>query len=80
MPRLRRLSGNAVKEIFKSFGFKEISQKGSHAKLRRISSSGKKETLTIPLHNELDTGTLRAIVRQASSYISDDDLQVFYSE
>jgi len=37
--------------------------------------------MTIPDHSELDTGTLRAIYRQALRYISDSDLRsYFYAE
>ena len=80
MPKLKHLSGKEVIAIFEQFGFIVISQKGSHVKLRRIVSSGKKETLTVPVHKELDTGTLRAILRQASRYISDNILvEHFYS-
>jgi hypothetical protein len=31
--------------------------------------------LTIPLHAELDSGTLRAIFRQASRFISESELR-----
>jgi len=56
-------------------------QKGSHAKLRRFSAAQEKQTLTIPMHRELDTGTLRAIFRQASRYIEESKLLPhFYSE
>ena len=37
--------------------------------MRRVTEAGK-ETLTIPNHKQLDTGTCRAILRQASRYIS----------
>ena len=81
MPKPYRLSGSAVVNILESFGFIIHSQKGSHTKLRRIGLDGRKQTLTIPLHRELDYGTLRAIFRQASQYISDDELRPhFYSE
>jgi hypothetical protein len=37
--------------------------------------------LTIPNHAELDTGTCKAIMRQASRYISSDELYpYFYTE
>ena len=52
-----------------------VSQRGSHVKLRRVLKSGAKETLTIPVHEQLDTGTLRTIVRQASRYLSDEVLK-----
>jgi len=75
MPKLKRMSGRQIVAIFENFGFEVVSQRGSHAKLRRVLKSGTKETLTIPIHDELDRGTLRAIVRQASRYISNDVLR-----
>ena len=79
-PKLRRLSGSVVTSIFQGFGFKIHSQKGSHVKLRREISNNK-QTLTIPLHDELDAGTLKAIIRQASKYIPEGQLHShFYLE
>jgi len=75
MPRLKTLSGRDVLKILSRFGFKVVSQRGSHVKLRRILSDGTKQTLTIPLHEELDTGTLRAIFRQALRYIPEEELK-----
>jgi predicted RNA binding protein YcfA (HicA-like mRNA interferase family) len=75
MPKLRRLSGDEVIRILEHFGFVVHAQRGSHVKLRRIGPAGEKQTLTIPRHRELDTGTLRAIFRQASRYISTDELR-----
>jgi predicted RNA binding protein YcfA (HicA-like mRNA interferase family) len=81
MPSLRRLSGAEVEVIFKQFGFGRYSQRGSHVKLRRLSPEGHKQTLTIVTHDELDTGTLRAIIRQASRFIPENDLRThFWSE
>lgn len=81
MPKLRRLSGSEVIRILGLFGFTVHSQRGSHVKLRRISPMGEKQTLTIPDHPELDTGTLRAIFRQASRYIPAEELRPhFYTE
>ena len=81
MPRLRRLSGADVVQILAGFGFVVHTQVGSHVKLRRIGPRGEKQTLTIPLHKELDTGTLRAIIRQASHYMPEDELRPhFYAE
>lgn len=62
MPKLKRLSGSEVIAILKQFGFKTHSQRGSHIKLRRVGIAGK-ETLTVPNHRQLDTGTCRAIYR-----------------
>ena len=79
-PRLRRLSGRQVVAIFEQFGFVAVSQKGSHAKLRRM-SAGIRQTLTVPIHDEMDTGTLRSILRQASRYVPEVELRDhFYSE
>jgi hypothetical protein len=39
------------------------------------------QILTIPAHSELDTGTLRAIVRQAGRFIPESELKPhFYSD
>jgi predicted RNA binding protein YcfA (HicA-like mRNA interferase family) len=81
MPKLRRLSGNEVIKIFASFGFEQVAQRGSHVKLRRVLPDGTRQTLTIPAHTELDTGTLRAIFRQALRYVSEADLHPsFYTD
>ena len=81
MPKLRRLSGDEVIAVFARFGFSIHDQRGSHAKLRRVGPAGSTQTLTIPRHRELDTGTLRAIIRQASRFILEDQLRPhFYTE
>ena len=81
MPDLRRLSGSAVIRILEGFGFVVHAQAGSHVKLRRIGPGGQKQTLTIPRHQELDTGTLRAVFRQASRYMPDQELRPhFFTE
>lgn len=79
-PKLKGLSGKDVISILGKFGFIPKSQRGSHIKLRRMSPSGERQTLTVPLHDELDSGTLRAIIRQASRYILEEQLGPhFYS-
>ncbi len=80
MPKLRRLSGHEVLGVFRQFGFILVSQRGSHMKLERVVGS-ENQVLTVPAHDELDTGTLRAIFRQASRYIPESELRPhFYSE
>jgi len=69
MPKLKRLTAKEVLAIFASFDFVVVSQKGSHIKLARH-IEGQKQILTIPNHTELDTGTCKAIFRQASRYIN----------
>ena len=81
MPKLKRLSGDEVIAIFAQFGFTIHAQRGSHVKLRRVGSAGTAQTLTIPRHRELDTGTLRAIIRQASHFILEDQFKPhFYTD
>lgn len=77
MSKLKRLSGAEVIAILVQFGFEVHSQRGSHVKLRRITSLGK-ETLTIPNHHELTTGTCQAIFRQASRYIPESELFPYF--
>jgi predicted RNA binding protein YcfA (HicA-like mRNA interferase family) len=80
-PKLKRLSGQDVVDILKIFGFEPFTQRGSHIKLRRVSLETEKQTLTVPLHHELDIGTLKAIIRQASRYIPETELKrYFYSD
>jgi predicted RNA binding protein YcfA (HicA-like mRNA interferase family) len=79
MSKLKRLSAKEVIAILTQFGFEIYSQRGSHIKLRRVSTTGK-ETLTVPNHRQLDTGTCRAIYRQACRYIPESELfGYFYS-
>jgi predicted RNA binding protein YcfA (HicA-like mRNA interferase family) len=77
MPKLKILSGKKVMEVFKTFGFEIQGQKGSHVKLRRV-REGIKETLIVPFHKTLDTGTLRAILRQAGRFIPFDELKKYF--
>lgn len=80
MPKLKVLSGLEVLNIFMKFGFESISQKGSHIKIRRLHNEGK-QTLIIPNHKQLDTGTLRGILKQSSKFIPLEDLKkYFYTE
>jgi predicted RNA binding protein YcfA (HicA-like mRNA interferase family) len=77
MPKLKNLSGKDVISILMIFGFSVDSQKGSHVKLVRYTNE-EKQSLTIPQHKEIDKGTLKAIIRQASRYISLEDLKNYF--
>lgn len=80
MPKLKILSGKEVINIFEIFGFSVAGQKGSHVKLRKLTPACR-QTLTIPNHQELDKGTLKAIYNQALKYIPENELrQHFFSE
>lgn len=78
MGRMRVLSGSQVLAILRSFGFVVHAQHGSHVKLSRFSADGAKQTLVIPLHADLDKGTLQAIFRQASRFVPASDLRAHF--
>ena len=77
MPKLKHLSGKEIIHILSMFGFSVNSQRGSHVKMLRYSKNGK-QTLTIPNHNELDKGTLKAIIRQSSKYIAIEKIKIHF--
>lgn len=60
-PRIPVVSGTEAVRALGRAGFDQVSQRGSHVKLRH--SDGR--TAIIPLHRELAPGTLRSILRQA---------------
>ena len=76
--KLRALRGADVVRALARFGFHQVKQSGSHVKLRRTGPDGESQTLHIPLHRKLKPGTLRAIFRQASDYVSADELRPFF--
>ena len=61
MPKLPLLSGKDVIKALSRVGYSFDHQTGSHITL--VNSSGKK--ITVPNHNELGPGILRAIIKQA---------------
>ena len=77
VPKLKRLTAKEVLAILMGFGFVVVSQRGSHIKLTRMVQN-QKQILTIPNHAELDTGTCKAIMRQASRYISSNELYPYF--
>ena len=81
MPRARRLSGDEVIALLAAFGFEQVAQRGSHAKLQRTTDDGRRQTMTVPRHRELDTGTLLAIFRQACRFVPESELRPhFYTD
>lgn len=61
--KLPRLSGLEVLKILKKAGFETRRQKGSHVIL--VKESKEKNFVTVvPLHKEIDKGTLLEIIRQ----------------
>jgi predicted RNA binding protein YcfA (HicA-like mRNA interferase family) len=75
--KLRRLSGSDVVSILEGFGFVTVGQRGDHCKLRRV-VDGEKQTCIVPLHRELDRGTVHVIFRQAANYIPIEELRPFF--
>jgi predicted RNA binding protein YcfA (HicA-like mRNA interferase family) len=62
MSKLPRISGRACVAALLKAGFYIKRQKGSHVILRRDDPFAQ---VVVPRHRELDSGTLRAIVRHA---------------
>ncbi len=61
MARLPVISGfELIKVLARYFGFRILRQKGSHVTLTNDIAF-----ITIPLHSELDRGTLNAILKDA---------------
>jgi predicted RNA binding protein YcfA (HicA-like mRNA interferase family) len=78
MTRLRRLGGRDVMRALASFGFQVVVMRGSHAKLRRVLPSGERQTMTVPMHKSLASGTLHAIFRQSCRFIPEADLRPWF--
>ena len=74
-PRLRRLSAREVVRALGRLGFEVVSTRGSHSKLRRVSSEGARQVLTLPLLKDLDAATLQATYRQACGFVPEDALR-----
>ena len=62
MTKLPRTSGRECIRALEQVGFYFKRQEGSHVILRRDDPFAQ---ASVPLHKELDRGTLRAIIRQA---------------
>jgi predicted RNA binding protein YcfA (HicA-like mRNA interferase family) len=60
MPKLPCVSGAKVAKALERLGFIRQRQRGSHLVMRHNSS-----VCVVPMHREVDQGTLRGILRQA---------------
>ena len=60
MPKLPCVSGTKVAKALEHLGFTRQRQKGSHLVMRRGSN-----VCVVPMHREVDQGTLRGVLRQA---------------
>jgi len=82
MAKLRRLNGKEVIKILELFGFEIRRIAESHHHMR-LELPNKTCTTTVPVHGKkaLSTGTLKAIYRQVSGCILEDELQPhFYTD
>jgi predicted RNA binding protein YcfA (HicA-like mRNA interferase family) len=61
MSKLPIISGKECIKVLEKFGYAIYRQKGSHVTLVREDPPSQ---TTVPIHRELDKGTLRAILRQ----------------
>ena len=79
MARLKQLSSRETLRLLGHFGFEVESMRGSHAKLVRLRTAEDggeiREVLVVPTHREPRIGTVRAIYRQASRFIPEDELK-----
>lgn len=64
MPRLPVISGKALLRALSKAGFVVEGQKGSHVKVKKRLQNRVLVT-TVPMHAELDIGTLGGILKQA---------------
>jgi len=70
-------SGQEIIKALENWGFYRIDQTGSHVKLKYVHPvTDETRYVTVPLHDELATGTLRSIADQAGA----DDFQAFLDE
>jgi predicted RNA binding protein YcfA (HicA-like mRNA interferase family) len=66
MAKLPVISGQDCIRALQKAGFRVSRQKGSHVILRRGN-----RTVVVPLHKELDRGTLRGIIDQAGPTVEE---------
>ncbi|MFH1066052.1 MAG: type II toxin-antitoxin system HicA family toxin [Nanoarchaeota archaeon] len=64
MSKLPRISGKELVKLLAKQGFQFARQKGSHVILKKETDAGTK-AVVVPLHSEIDRGTLLEIIRQA---------------
>ncbi len=74
MPKLPRITGEALVKALKKKGFEVVRTRGSHVQVRKILEDGK-ITFPVPVHKGklLKTGTLKGILRKAG--ISEEELR-----
>jgi predicted RNA binding protein YcfA (HicA-like mRNA interferase family) len=64
----RTYSGKEIVKALDKWGYRRVDQSGSHVKLRYIHpDTGERRTVIVPMHDEIATGTLRAIADQCEA-------------
>jgi predicted RNA binding protein YcfA (HicA-like mRNA interferase family) len=71
-PKPPLLSGRELVKIFIKLGYRKVSQKGSHIKMKNDETGN---VSIIPDHKELDRWTLKTILREAE--ISEEKLKKY---
>jgi len=70
-------SGEDIVKALGNWGFRRVDQTGSHVKLEYVDpNTGEKRYVSVPMHDEIATGTLRSIADQAGA----TDFQAFLDE
>jgi predicted RNA binding protein YcfA (HicA-like mRNA interferase family) len=70
----RTYSGDVIIKALGEWRFRRVDRTGSHVKPRyQDPNTGEKRTESVPLHDELATGTLKSITEQAGA----EDFQAF---
>lgn len=64
MTRLPVISGKKAVKALKRAGFVMVRQRGSHVRMKKATSE-RMISITIPLHDGLDRGTLKTIINRA---------------
>lgn len=64
MVKLPRVSGRATIKALEKLGFRQVRQSSSHVVMKKDTPDGAIGCV-VPVHDELATGTLRSILRQA---------------
>lgn len=70
MPELPVLKLREVLSALSKLGFQQVSQKGSHMKLKKF-AGGKAFVVIVPSHGEIRRGTLKAIIRQSGATLEE---------
>jgi predicted RNA binding protein YcfA (HicA-like mRNA interferase family) len=69
LSRLPQVTGRATIAALKKIGYEQDHQRGSHIVLRQINAPHRR--LTVPDHNPIAKGTLRAIIREAGLTVAE---------